>query len=397
MPTLHVTRAVRLPDPARLALYRKSPELGPRVLFFSGGSALRDVSRRLIEYTHNSIHLITPFDSGGSSAQLREAFKMLAVGDVRNRLMALADRSFQGNPEIFQLFAFRFPHDATQKELRKSLAGLVSGKDPMIAVIPDPMRRLVRNHIGFFAEAMPERFDLRGANIGNLILAGGYLNQNRHIDPVIYLFSRLVAVRGIVRPVANEYLHLAAELADGRTIVGQHLLTGKESPPLDSPIRRLYLTRKRRDPQPARLPIRDKIEGLIASAHLICYPIGSFYSSLVANLLVAGVGDAVAKLDVPKVFVPNLGHDPELFEMPIAEQVETIVHYLSAGVEKPPRPASLVRYLLVDERHHRVTADDRRRLAKLEVELVNLPLVTEASTPLLDPQALVEALVSMAG
>ena len=50
----------------------------------------------LPRYTHNSTHLITPFDSGGSSASLREAFGMLSVGDLRNRLLALAD---DGSPE----------------------------------------------------------------------------------------------------------------------------------------------------------------------------------------------------------------------------------------------------------------------------------------------------------
>ena len=68
-----ISRSARLPDPLRIARCRRAPELGPRVLFFSGGTALRDTSRKLVGYTHNSIHLITPFDSGGSSAHLRRA------------------------------------------------------------------------------------------------------------------------------------------------------------------------------------------------------------------------------------------------------------------------------------------------------------------------------------
>ena len=68
------------------------PPLGPRLVFFTGGTALRDLSRQLIHYTHNSVHLVTPFDSGGSSAALRRSFAMPAVGDIRNRLLALAGR-----------------------------------------------------------------------------------------------------------------------------------------------------------------------------------------------------------------------------------------------------------------------------------------------------------------
>ena len=67
-PRVVIARSAKLPDPERVALFRRAPELGPRLLFFSGGSALRELAEILVEYTHNSIHCITPFDSGGSSA-----------------------------------------------------------------------------------------------------------------------------------------------------------------------------------------------------------------------------------------------------------------------------------------------------------------------------------------
>ena len=397
MTRLTVARTVRIPDPARLALFQRAPEFGPKILFFSGGSALRSVSKRIIDYTRNSIHLITPFDSGGSSAKLREAFQMLAVGDLRNRLMALADRSFQGNPEVFELFAYRFPNDLSQVELREWLARMVAGKEPMIEAIPAPMRRLVRNHLGYFADAMPESFDLRGANIGNLILTGGFLNQHRHIDPVIYLFSRLVNVRGIVRPMANEYLHLAAELADGSILVGQHLITGKEASPLASPVKRLFLTASRENPVPYKLKLREKIQQHIATADLICFPIGSFYSSVVANLLQRGLGNAVAEVGVPKVYIPNLGADPEQLGMSLGDQVETLVGYLQRSHTRGDLPpAAFLSFVLFDGRHHKPAASDLARIEKLGISAVDLPLVSEESQGLLDAQRIVEALLSMA-
>ena len=70
---VRVTRSVPIPNPLHLARCAKSPEYGQRILFFSGGSALNPLCRKLIDYTHNSIHLITPFDSGGSSATLRQS------------------------------------------------------------------------------------------------------------------------------------------------------------------------------------------------------------------------------------------------------------------------------------------------------------------------------------
>jgi len=392
---LRVARRARLPDPVRLERYRANPSLGPRLLFFSGGTALREVSRRLTRYTHNSIHLITPFDSGGSSARLRRAFRMLAVGDLRNRLMALADNSVLGQPEIFSLFAYRFPRKADNERLRQRLAGMVDGRDRRIAAIGHPMRKIIRTHLRFFQEQMPRDFDLRGANIGNLILAGGYLSQSRHIDPVIYLFSKLVEVRGTVRPVTNRSLHLVAELRDGNLLVGQHLLSGKEEPPIGSPVARLFLSRKLRDPEPARVEVRRRVEKLIAEADLICYPMGSFYSSVIANLLVQGVAPAIAANDVPKVFVPNLGEDPEQLGLDLVGSIETLLDYLRQGCGEEISATQLLQYVLIDREAARADPEIVARVESLGVQPVPVPLVTEASQPLIDGEQLVQSLLSL--
>ena len=132
---LNIHKSVKIPDPARMTLFQKCPELGPKILFFSGGSALKKLSQELIHYTHNSIHIITPFDSGGSSATLRTAFGMPAVGDIRNRLMALADQTFQGNPEIYTLFAHRLPSQEDPQELRRMMEAIVGGNHSLISRI----------------------------------------------------------------------------------------------------------------------------------------------------------------------------------------------------------------------------------------------------------------------
>ena len=93
MTELFLRRKINIPDLIRIKRYQHLPEFGPNILFFSGGSALNKLSRELKNYTYNSSHLITTFDSGGSSAKLRDAFDMPAIGDLRSRLMALADDS----------------------------------------------------------------------------------------------------------------------------------------------------------------------------------------------------------------------------------------------------------------------------------------------------------------
>lgn len=396
-PRVSITRTVRLPDPARAALFRRAPEFGPRLLFFSGGTALRHLSETLIEYTSNSIHLITPFDSGGSSAVLRRAFAMPAVGDLRNRIMALADRSITGNPAVFDLFALRLPKDAGQEELAARLGRMISGEDPLVQRVPDPLRKIIRTHLRFFEESRPRDFDLRGASIGNCILTGGYLNYNRMLDPVIYLFMQLVEARGIVRPIVNADLHLACQLADGRVVMGQHRMTGKEVAPIDAPITRLWLTADLDDPTPVTVRIREKTEKLIGQADVICYPYGSFFTSLLANLLPQGVADAVAATDCPKVYIPNLGHDPEQYGLSVADQTARLLAALEAGCTRGCRREDLLRFVLVDSRAGRYDSPlDLPALRRLGVEVLDVPLARADNPAQADSRKVAELLLSLA-
>ncbi len=391
-----LARTALLPDRIRLARYRKAPELGPKVLFFSGGTALKTLSQKLIDYTHNSIHIITPFDSGGSSAEIRRAFHMPAVGDVRNRLMALADRSVHGNPAIYELFAHRLPKDREPAELAETLDRFIHGKVRLVREVPDPMRKIIRNHLGYFRDQMPEDFDLRGASIGNLILAGGYFVNNRHIDPVVYLFSKLAEVRGTVRPVVARDLHLCADLADGRRVLGQHNLTAKEAAPLDSPIKSLHLCRGLDDPAPADVSIRDKVKSLIREAELICFPIGSFYTSLLATLLPGGVGEAVAANDCPKVFVPNPGPDPEMLGLSLYGAVKALLATLQGTCAQEVSRGRLLNFVLVDSRLGAYPRPlEPEKIRRLGAEVLGLPLVSSQSAPRVDDDLLIQSLLSL--
>ena len=135
--------------------------------------------------------------------------------------------------------------------------------------------------------------------------------------------------RGVVRPVTIAIRHLAVRLASGEVIVGQHAFTGKEGKPVSSPIKEIWITRSLGDAAPASVGIRPKLGELIGTADLICYPFGSFYSSLIANLLPQGVGKAVAAAPCPKVFIPNMGTDPELVGHTLRDQTERLLHCLA--------------------------------------------------------------------
>lgn len=392
----HVTRTIQMPDLLRLERYRKSPELGPRVLFFSGGTALNIVSQVLKSYTYNSIHMVTPFDSGGSSAVLRKAFEMPSIGDLRGRLMALADETFTGHPEVYTLFTHRFKKDADISELRVQLDAMCAGKDALIRAVPNPMRRLIRTQLGYFCDAMPASFDLRGASIGNLILAGGYLNNHQHLDPIIFLFSKLVGVRGTVKAIVSDNLHLVADLEDGSRIIGQHRLTGKEQAPLTSPVNQLFLSADARRLLPARTKLQENSYKLIASAELICYPPGSFYTSLIANLLPDGVGKAIASNNCPKVYVPNLGQDPEQIGMTMDSSIQTLLRYLRTNAGPEHKTAQLLNYVLFDSRYENdLGSVSAEFLSELGVQLIDTELVSAPDAVFYDPELLVSALLSL--
>ena len=389
-----IWRRMQMPDLARIHRYHSLPEQGPKVLFFSGGSALNKISRVLKGYTHHSIHLVTPFDSGGSSARLRAEFDMPAVGDLRSRLMALADETVMGQPEVYALFTHRFAMTASLSELTETLNQLVTGTHPLIKPILNPMRELIQTQLAVIQAQISDRFDLRGASIGNLIISGGYLNNQQQLDPIVFLFSRLVKALGEVKTVLDEPYHLTVELENGEIILGQHRITGKEHAVLDSPIKRMWLNKGLKTVRPVNSEIADDRRDMIEQADLICYPPGSFYSSLLANLLPAGVGQAICRNPNPKIYLPNLGVDPEQFGLSLMTRVERLVATILSDT---PSIEAIhfggLDYLLLDDGYDYGEIDENK-LNSLGVSVIKTPLITQEEDKY-DEQMVVKALLSL--
>jgi len=363
----------------RLARYRKAPELGPRILFFSGGTALRSFSEVLTAYTHNSIHLVTPFDSGGSSAELRKAFSMPAVGDLRARLLALADNSVTGHPEIAALFSHRLGVEKSKAAPQEHLKALVKGRHPLLKAISEPMRSLIRSYLEEVYNQMPKTFNLSGASIGNLILTGGYLIHNRSLDPIAFLFGELINTRGTVRTTTDADLQLEVALENGRTITGQHLFTGKETAGIDSPIRSIKLSGEAEDVDTEDASrVCKETRKLIDSAELVVFPPGSFYSSVIANLLPKGVSKAVHKNPAPRVYVPSLGTDLETLGMSVVDQIRVLSGHLSVKklASQPARPA--IDFFLFDSRLTPLSQQQADEISQqMRVQLVDADLAAE--------------------
>jgi len=252
------------------------------------------------------------------------------------------------------------------------------------------------HHLQLFENSIGADFDLSGASVGNLILTAGYLENRRHIDPIVYIYSKLVQVRGEVRILINSNLQLRAVLEGGGHLIGQHLLTGKETAPLNRAVTELSLVDPAKGNAPVRPLIRDKIREAIRNADLVCYPVGSFYSSLVANLLPSGVGQAISQAPCPKVFIPNTFADPESVGLSLAGQVRTLLRHLRADAPDSIAISDVLGFVLLDPAiTYPETKNPERELASLGIQIIKTPL-TVRNTGAIDPHLLCQALISLA-
>ncbi len=394
-----VAKKVKIPDNRKLLRYEAAPKVGPYVLFFSGGSALKDLSKTIITYTYNSIHLITPFDSGGSSAKLREAFEMPAVGDIRNRLLALADINSSEVKRVHDLLSFRL----SKKErsiyiLEREVEDIIRGIHPLIQGVSFPFYSIIKHYLEIFFKHKPKDFDLRGASIGNLVLTGAYLDGERDMDFAIFVFSNLVFARGVVRPVVNENLHIGARCEDNSLILGQHLITGKEVPSLKKKIDNIFFIATLNEQKRCQTEIDYITKYLINKSELICYPMGSFFTSLIATLMPYGVAEAIAKNPCPKVFIPNTFEDPELYGYSVKEQVEFLLGVLKED-NKNVKTEDVLNFLVLDKEmacySNEVTRSSFRNFLKNHNIIPIFSKLIISDDKRIDPKRLCEVLLSL--
>ena len=332
----------------------------PRIVFFTGGTALRALSRVLAAQSSNVAHLVTTFDAGGSTAALRKAFAMPAVGDIRNRLLALADTGAVP-PPVMDFMNHRLPTSGSADVLRAELANLAAGRHSLWQDMPEPFAAPLRELVNDCVSRLPQNFDPFGANLGNMAICGGYLRHKRDFRPILAFLGQLLHVRGNVVPIVDESLHLACELNDGRLVVGQQHFKA-----LPCGIRRLMLTvhaperatGSLADATPCRPPLSDTARHYIATADIICYPMGSYYSSVLANLLPRGVGEAVAANPCPKIFIPNSGADPEIHGLSLPGQVELLLATLRADAPDAD-DRHFLNTILVDTKNGRYQGEDK--------------------------------------
>lgn len=223
---------------------------GPKIVAVGGGTGLSTMLRGLKAYSSNITAVVTVADDGGGSGILRQDLGMLPPGDIRNCVLALADTE----PIMEKLLQYRF-------------------EDGM----------------------------LKGQSFGNLFLAAmdGISNS---FEEAVRKMSDVLAVTGRVLPVTLDDVKLCAELEDGHIICGESKI-GKHDNTHPGKIKRVYL-----DPQTVQ-PLQDVLEAIHESDIIVLGP-GSLYTSIIPNLIVDGICDALKKSSAIKVYVCNVMTQP---------------------------------------------------------------------------------------
>ncbi len=252
-------------------LYRRRMlNKGAKIVAIGGGTGLSMLLRGIKKYTNNVTAIVTVGDDGGSSGRLREEMGVLPPGDIRNCIAALAD----DEDMITELFQYRF-----------------------------------KNGEG-----------LEGHSFGNLFLTA-LCAITGDMFRAVKESSNVLNIRGVVLPATLDDMKLAAEFEDGRIIHGESNI-----PEVHGKIKRLFT-------EPEHCKALPEAITAIKEADLIILGPGSLYTSVIPNLLVDGIVEAITKSTAKKIYVCNIMTQPgETDNYSVASHVNALISH--AGGKK---------------------------------------------------------------
>lgn len=222
----------------------------PNVVTIGGGTGLSILLRGLKKYTPNITAIVTVADDGGSSGVLREDLGMLAPGDIRSCLLALANTE----PTMEKLLQYRFDNGR------------------------------LKNH-----------------SFGNLFLAA-MAGITGSFEKAVQEASNVLAITGKVYPMTLDDVQLYAKLENGQIIQGESHIP-EEVIKYGSRIEKIYM-----NPILSN-PLEETISA-INDADLIVLGPGSLYTSVIPNLLVNNIVEKIFNSKAPKVYISNVMTQP---------------------------------------------------------------------------------------
>jgi len=306
---------------------------GPRIVAIGGGTGLSVLLRGLKGYSANITAIVAVADDGGSSGRLRQQLGIVPPGDIRNCIAALAD----AEPLMTQLMQYRFPPG--------------SGLD---------------DHA-----------------FGNLFIAA-MTAVTGDFEEAVRESNRVLAVRGQVLPATSVPLNLGAILASGRRLQGQVAISHAEEP-----IEQVTI-----EPQDVR-GNREALERILEADMIVIGP-GSLFSSVLPNMLISDIRDAVAAAPGVRVYVCNVATQPgETGAFTAAAHLDALFHHIGDG---------LIDYALLNSNHAARRPEgwlgepvrvDERRLEELPVTVIEEDLVDVTNAHRHDSAKLAAALMRL--
>ncbi|MGI6262380.1 MAG: gluconeogenesis factor YvcK family protein [Succiniclasticum sp.] len=220
---------------------------GPAVTVVGGGTGLSTLLRGMKYITGNCTAVVTVADDGGSSGRLRQELGIIPPGDLRNCLVAMADRE----PLMERVMQYRFKGDSA----------------------------------------------LAGHSLGNLFLAA-IAETEGGMEEGLKAASQILKIRGHVIPSTLSNIQIRADMADGTSVLGESEITnaGKK-------IVRLHMV-------PADAPATKSAVQAIRDADVLIFGPGSLYTSVLPNLLVPGIREAVLASKAFKIYICNVMTQP---------------------------------------------------------------------------------------
>ena len=239
-----------------------------KVVVIGGGTGLSTMLRGLKQYTSHITAIVTVGDDGGGSGKLREDLGMLPPGDIINCILALADTE----PLMEDLLQYRFTEGS-----------------------------------------------LKGQCFGNLFLAA-MAGISENFEDAVQKMSSVLAVKGKVLPVTLDDMKLVAELENGEIIEGESKI------PSEVIVRKTRIKKLAIKPIDAK-PLEEAIKA-INNADVIIMGPGSLYTSIIPNLLVKGIPEAICKSPAKKVYISNVMTQPgESDDFSVSHHLRTIMNY----------------------------------------------------------------------
>ena len=273
--------------------------LNKRVVTIGGGTGPFAVLSSLKRYPCSITAIVTMSDSGGSSRRLMDEFGQLPLGDLRQALIALSRKGTLWR----DVFNYRF---------RKSSLRKVAD-DPNVS------------HV----QKIAEQAGVTGHSLGNLIISALQELNDGSLLRAIEDAQELLDTAGKVLPVTLSHATLCAELENGETICGETEIDTRGIKAFDplSPIKRVYL-------QEATPPCEEALRAIRRADVIVIGP-GDLFTSIIPNLLVEGIAEAVRASEARKIYICNLmTKHGETDGFTASDFVRQIHHYLGGRVDR---------------------------------------------------------------